>query len=270
MYDKRGDMSEDNTISRTRRSIVSKKQVLFVGETWNVVKIHTKGFDVVALGGYDDFSDYFKAPMSKYDDIEVSHIPNHLVLSCFPQTLEQLKKFDVVIISDCGRNTLTMYPDMFKVPMGPDRVRLLADYVRDGGSLIMSGGYVCFQGYQGKGNYHGSAVEEILPVNILDRDDRVERTDGVKINVTNGDHPILRGIPEEWPKFLGYQQIKPKKGSEVLATVGDNDPFIVVGESGEGRAMAFASDMCPHWGTDFAKWDYYGQFWYQAIQWLTE
>ena len=247
---------------------MGNKQVLLVGETWNVVKLHTKGFDVVALGGFDDYSVYFKEPMKKYDDLGISHIPNHLVLSQFPQTLEQLNKFDVVIISDCGRNTLTMYPDMFTVPMGPDRVKLIADYVRDGGALIMVGGYVDFQGFQGKGNYHGSAIEEVLPVNILDRDDRIERTDGVDVKVTKTDHPILRGIPEPWPLFLGYQKIIPKNGSEVLATIGDGDPFIIVGESGKGRSMAFASDMCPHWGTEFVKWDFYGQFWYQAIQWL--
>ncbi|NLJ80446.1 MAG: cytoplasmic protein [Firmicutes bacterium] len=248
---------------------MSKKRVLFVGETWSVIKLHTKGFDVVALGGYEDYSSYFTEPMKEFEDIEISHIPNHLVMGQFPQTPEQLKLFDVVIISDCGRNTLTMYPDMFTVPMGPDRVQLIADYVRKGGSLIMVGGYLNYQGYQGKGNYHGSAIEEVLPVDILDRDDRVERTDGVRVNVLKPDHPVLKGIPKEWPLFLGYHEIIPKKGSEVLASV-DDDPFIVVGEIEKGRSMAFGSDMCPHWGEDFVKWDYYGQFWYQAIQWLTK
>lgn len=248
---------------------MGKKRVLFVGETWNVVKLHTKGFDVVALGGYDDYSVYFTEPMSKFEDIAIVHIPNHLVLSQFPQTTEQLRKFDVIIISDCGRNTLTMYPDMFTVPMGPDRVQLIAEYVREGGALIMPGGYVNFQGYQGKGNYHGSAIEEVLPVNILARDDRVERTDGVDVKIVEVEHPILKGIPTEWPKFLGYQTVIPKEDSTVLATIGGS-PLIVVGEAGKGRSMAFASDMCPHWGMDFAGWEYYGQFWYQAIQWLSK
>lgn len=233
-----------------------------------MTKFHTKGFDVVPLGGYEDFSVYFKEPMDEFDDIEVSHIPNHMVLSAFPQKMEQLNKFDVVIISDCGRNTLTMYPDMFKVPMGENRVKLIADYVCQGGSLIMTGGYVDFQGFQGKGNYHGSEIEEVLPVNIMDRDDRVERTDGAEVKLTKSEHSILEDIPETWPKFLGYQKILPKEDSEVLALIGD-DPLIVIGESGKGKSMAFATDLAPHWGTDFVKWDYYAKFWYQAIQWLT-
>lgn len=248
---------------------MQKKQVLLVGETWNVTKFHTKGFDVVPLGGYEDFSVYFKEPMNKFEDIEVSHIPNHMVLSAFPQKIEQLNKFDVIIISDCGRNTLTMYPDMFKVPMGENRVKLIADYVRQGGSLIMTGGYVDFQGFQGKGNYHGSEIEKVLPVDIMDRDDRVERTDGTKVKVTKGQHPILKDIPKEWPSFLGYQKILPNENSEVLALIGDDDPLIVIGESGKGKSMAFSTDLAPHWGTDFVKWEYYDKFWYQAIQWLT-
>src|SRR6056297_1401406 len=105
---------------------MAQKNVLLVGETWIVTKFHTKGFDVVPLGGYEDFSVYFKEPMKKFDDIEISHIPNHMVLNAFPQKMEDLKKFDVIIISDCGRNTLTMYPDMFTVPMGVDKVKLVA------------------------------------------------------------------------------------------------------------------------------------------------
>lgn len=133
----------------------------------------------------------------------------------------------------------------------------------------MTGGYVDFQGFQGKGNYHGSEIEEVLPVNIMDKDDRVERTDGTEVAISNENHPILKGIPKTWPKFLGYQKLMPKDNSEVLATIGDNDPLIIIGEAEKGKSMAFATDLAPHWGTDFVKWEYYGKFWYQVIQWLT-
>jgi len=250
---------------------MADKHVLFVGETWTVTKFHTKGFDVVSLGGFDDFSVYLKNGLAPYDDIKITHIPNHLVLSAFPQTMEQISKFDVVIISDCGRNTLTMYPDMFKVPMGPNRVKLIADYVKNGGSLIMIGGYVDFQGIQGKGNYHGSEIEEVLPVNIMETDDRIEGVEGVKPEVLNSDHPILKGIEKDWPAFLGYQRVFPKEGSDVLASIGESkDAFIVVGKAGKGKSMAFTSDLAPHWGTDFVTWKDYGKFWYNAICWLAE
>jgi uncharacterized membrane protein len=249
---------------------MTKRRVLLAGETWSVVRIHTKGFDVVELGSFEDFSVHFKEPMKQFPEIEITHIPNHLVVSTFPTTVAELASYDTVILSDCGRNTLTMYPNMFQVPMGPDRVSVIADYVRQGGSLIMVGGWVCFQGFQGKGNYHGSAIEEVLPVNISATDDRVETTQGAAVEVREGEHPVLRGIPRTWPQFLGYQRVSPKKESRVLATIGGTDPLIVVGQAGRGRSMAFSSDLAPHWGTDFVKWSHYGAFWKQAIEWLAE
>jgi uncharacterized membrane protein len=250
---------------------MAQKNVLFVGETWTVTKFHTKGFDVIPLGGFEDFSVYLKKGLAPFQDINITHIPNHLVLSAYPQTIEQISKFDVVIISDCGRNTLAMYPDMFKVPMGPNKVKLTADYVRKGGSLIMVGGYVDFQGFQGKGNYHGSEIEGVLPVNIMETDDRIECTEGVKPKVIKGDHKILKDISNDWPKFLGYQRVFPKADSEVLATIGEKeDAFIIVGKAGKGKSMAFTSDLAPHWGTDFVAWKDYGKFWYKAINWLAE
>jgi uncharacterized membrane protein len=247
---------------------MATRKVLLVGETWTVTRIHTKGFDVVELGGYEDFSVFFRDAMRKDPEVEVTHIPNHLVTSTFPTTVEALRAYDVVIISDCGRNNLTMYPNMFVVPMGPDRVQVVADYVRQGGALVMAGGWLSFQGYQAKAGYHGSAIEEVLPVEISPFDDRVETTQGAPVQVVRGDHVVLEGIPEDWPQFLGYQRVVPKAGAEVLAFVGSGDPLITVWSAGAGRAMAFTSDLAPHWGTDFVKWDHYAAFWSKAIAWL--
>jgi uncharacterized membrane protein len=105
-------------------------------------------------------------------------------------------------------------------------------------------------------------------VNILPTDDRVETTQGAAVEVLEAGHPILRGLPEAWPAFLGYQKVLPKEGSTVLASVGGGDPLIVVWQVGRGRSMAFTSDIAPHWGTDFVKWSHYAAFWNQAIQWL--
>jgi uncharacterized membrane protein len=247
---------------------MARRRVLLIGETWTVTRIHTKGFDVVELGGYEDFSTFFRDALRSFPEVEVTHIPNHLVMSSLPTTVEELRQFDVVVISDCGRNTLTMYPNMFVVPMGPDRVRVIADYVRQGGSLIMAGGYLSFQGYQAKANYHGSAIEDVLPVTISVTDDRVEATEGAVVQVLHGEHAVLAGIPDAWPKFLGYQRVAAKAGADVLAVIGDGDPFIAVWSVGSGRAMAFTSDLAPHWGTDFVTWEHYGTFWNQAIAWL--
>ena len=95
--------------------------------------------------------------------------------------------------------------------MGPDRVAMIADYVRQGGSLIMAGGWVDFQGFQAKGNYHGSAIEEILPVGILPVDDRVETTQGAAVKVLDSDHPVLRGSPRAGRSFSVIRRSCPRR-----------------------------------------------------------
>ena len=47
------------------------------------------------------------------------------------------------------------------------------------------------------------------------------------------------------------------------------DPFLVVGEHGQGRVGAFASDCSPHWGSpEFMAWPSYAPFWANLIDWL--
>ncbi|NSW76654.1 MAG: cytoplasmic protein [Candidatus Atribacteria bacterium] len=245
-------------------------KVLLVGETWIVLKFHVKGFDVVPLGGYEDFSRWFREALKAYPDVEVIHMPNHVALSAFPHTVDELKTYDVVILSDTGCNTLTFYPDFFQVPMGPDKLSVVREFVEQGGGLVMCGGWMSFQGVRAIANYHGSAIEEVSPVSLLRDDDRVETTAGVKPAVLLPEHPVVRGIPpQEWPLFLGYNRLQLKGGAICVASCGE-DTFIAVWEYGKGRTMAFASDLAPHWGNAFVEWKYYAQFWYQTIKWLAK
>ena len=245
-----------------------KIKVLLVGETWFVLKMHIKGFDMVPLGGYEDFGVWFMEAISKFDDIEAIHMPNHIALTSFPKTIDEISKYDVIILSDCGKNTLLLYPQMFTVPMGPDRLELIKEYVENGGAFIMGGGWNSFQGIRGIPGYHGTVIEEILPVEIQISDDRVEKPQGIYPTIVNKDHPIFNGLPDEWPMFLGYNRVIAKQNSELLATF-DNDPFISVGEYGKGKTMAFTSDLSKHWGTDFISWKGYADFWHNAVLWLS-
>lgn len=266
-------MGKDNLLLKggsKKMSAQKKVKVLLVGETWIVSKFHIKGFDVVPLGGFEDFATWFKDAMKSFPDLELTHMPNHIALTLFPNNLAELQKYDVIILSDVGRNTLTFYPDMFKVPMGPDKLKLIQEFVKNGGGLSMCGGWMSFQGFRSMANYHNSPMEEILPVSLYEGDDRVETTEGMKPKIVK-DHSILQGIPKtEWPAFLGYNRLMAKDNTELIATIGEKDVFIALGEHGKGRTMAFASDLAPHWGCDFVRWQYYGTFWYQSIKWLAQ
>ena len=57
---------------------------------------------------------------------------------------------------------------------------------------MMVGGYLSFQGINGAARFRGTSIEEILPVNILPYDDRIEIPQGFEIEVgSSGSHTIL-------------------------------------------------------------------------------
>ena len=114
-----------------------------------------------------------------------------------------------------------------------------------------------FQGIEGKARYHGTPVEEALPVIIESGDDRCEAPQGVKPHVVFANHPIVAGLPRSWPRLLGYNRFSPKPRSSIVAQVGE-DPLIVAGAFGKGRSVAFASDCGPHWAPpEFVDWEGY-------------
>ena len=159
-------------------------RVLFAGEGWASLQLNIKGFDIFHLGGFQDFGRWFRNALSGFSDVEVVHMPNYVAFNDFPRSVEELKKFDVVVLSDIGSNTLVLYPEFFKVPMGPNRLKVIRDYVKAGGGLVMSGGWNSFSGEMGIARYHGTPVEEALPVEISQWDDRVETPEGVGLHFT--------------------------------------------------------------------------------------
>ncbi len=247
--------------------MAEKTRVLLVGETWTVLTLQIKGFDLFPLGGFENFGVWFMEAMGKFDDIQAEHMPNHIALTSFPSTLEQINKYDVVIFSDCGKNTISLYPEMFTVPMGPDRLELVKEFVEKGGAFVMAGGWNSYQGLRGIPGYHGTVIEEILPVDIQSSDDRVEKPQGIQPVIKEPGHPLFRGLPQKWPIFMGYNKVMLKSQAELLATIGA-DPFIAVWSVGRGKTMAFTSDLAKHWGTDFIAWEGYADFWHNALLWL--
>jgi uncharacterized membrane protein len=150
----------------------------------------------------------------------------------------------------------------------PNRLRLIQHYVEQGGGFAMIGGYTSFGGFDGKGHYHGTPIEEILPVEIAPYDDRVEAPEGIRPVAIKPGHPTLAGVEGPWPVFLGYNRLKPKPNAETVLEH-DGHPILVLGSYGRGRTAAFASDLWPHWATsEFTNWPHYRRFWRQLVAWL--
>ncbi|GGJ01547.1 hypothetical protein GCM10008995_09180 [Halobellus salinus] len=132
----------------------------------------------------------------------------------------------------------------------------------------MVGGYLSFQGINGRANYAGTAVEGILPNTMERGDDRVERPDGAYPEVVVADHPVVSEIDDGWPDFLGYNRFEVDGDAEEVVRI-DEDPLLAVGTHGDGRSAAFASDCAPHWGPmEFVEWDGYRRLWADTVTWL--
>jgi uncharacterized membrane protein len=149
----------------------------------------------------------------------------------------------------------------------PNRIDSIVEYVRNGGGLVMIGGYLSFSGFEAKAAFNRTAIPSVLPANMVDGDDRVERPEGVSVTIDKRDHPILSGISGEWPAFLGYNRLTQREGYDPIATVGD-DVFLAAGTFASGRSVVFASDCGPHWGPpEFLQWRHYHTLWKNIMEW---
>jgi uncharacterized membrane protein len=241
--------------------------VLLAGESWITTSTHLKGFDFFSSTHYATGGDFLIAAL-RAGGMKVTHLPSHDAAKSFPLELGKLQEFSVIILSDIGSNTLLLPPEVFlEGKRVPNRLQLLKEYVSQGGGLVMAGGYLSFQGIYGAARYHRTPIEEVLPVAMLSTDDRLEKPEGVIPLVTGSNHRITRGIDQDWPYLLGFNEVKAKEGAEVLATVGEH-PLLVAGSFGKGRAVAWTSDVGPHWcPKDFVDWPGYHRLWQQIVGW---
>lgn len=236
--------------------------VLLAGESWVTVEMEIKGRNVITDSGYDEAADRFIATLDTIG-ADVTYQPCHVAAQDFPRTLTELNQYDVVVLSDIGADTLQITPEVANGETDVDRCALLAEYVREGGALGMVGGYMSFGGKGGQARYANTPIADALPVEIARADDRVETPSGAT--------PTNRGVPNadlpaEWPHVLGYNQFTADPDAEVWATVND-DPFVVVGDYGDGSAFAFATDCAPHWAPEtFLEWDHLPTLWTRIIE----
>jgi uncharacterized membrane protein len=254
----------------------AKKRVLLAGESWTSTSTHIKGFDQFATVNFHLGAEPLVEALAG-SLFELVYMKAHEAAAEFPLSIEGLAPFDAVILSDIGANTLLLHPDVwFRGQPVPNRLRLLREWVAGGGGLMMIGGYYSFQGINAGARYHGTPVEEVLPVDCLPYDDRIEVPEGFRAELLSPDHPILRGMDGEWPLLLGCNEVKLKNRPDVemLAKLPEEQgghPLLVTGSYGSGRTLAWTSDIGPHWLPQrFADWPGYARLWRQALAWLTD
>lgn len=243
-------------------------RVLLAGESWTIHEIHQKGFDHFTSTSFGTGADAFIAAAAEHG-IEVEQMYGHDVPAKFPRTVEGLSEFDVIIISDIGANSFLLTPETWKSGTpSANSLRALTEWTRAGGGLMMAGGYLSFQGINATANFARSPLAEVLPVQMLQVDDRVETPEGAQV-VADPSHPLgklLLGAPD----LLGYNETHPLPDARVAATVA-GDVLLSTREVGVGRTLAWTSDIGPHWCPQtFLDWDGFSPLVAGMLNWLAK
>ena len=248
------------------------KKILLVGESWISNAPHFKGFDQFTSTTFHLGAEELISSINS-SKFEIEYMTSHDAAKDFPSEIEQLQKYDSIIFSDVGSNTLLLHPDVWiNGETFPNRLKLVKQYVESGGSFLMVGGYLSFQGINGSARYKSTPIEDLLPVDILPYDDRIEVPEGFRINIQNDHHQILNELTGKWPPLLGFNEVKASFGSQTLISVpkeAGSHPLLVIGKCGSGKTMAWMSDIGPHWvSKEFLMWEGYKILWNQIIEWL--
>lgn len=255
---------------------MKKTRVLLVGESWVSSATHYKGFDHFVSTTFHLGAEPL-AEALRESPFDLEWMKAHEVAENFPSKLEELSQYGAIILSDIGSNSFLLSPDVWlHGKPSPNRLKLLKQWTAQGGGLVMVGGYLTFQGIDGRARWHRTPVEDVLPVTCLPYDDRIEIPEGFSAVVTAGaDHPVLAGISGEWPLLLGVNQVatKSQQGVEVLARLPDEEgghPLLVTGTFGKGRTVAWTSDIGPHWlPATFSAWPGYAALWRNILGWVS-
>ncbi|MGD9126389.1 MAG: glutamine amidotransferase [Planctomycetia bacterium] len=170
------------------------------------------------------------------------------------------------LAQDYGLYVLSDYPAA-RWPTG--MLTHLAEAVRNGASLAMFGGWESYYGLLGE--YHDTALADILPVVMAKEDDRRNFAQPCLVRCNDPNHPITAGLPWHSPPCIGGLNVfRPKTNATQLlsavrcsVTLGEEGyvmkseevfPLLVVGNCMNGRTIALATDVAPHWVGGFVDW----------------
>ena len=251
-----------------------KNKILLVGETSVSNSIHYKGWEEFISTNY-----HFEAEelINSIDNtkFDIDYLKGHEASEYFPCNIDSIIKYSAIIFSDIGSNSILLHPKVWrKGETYPNRLQLVKEYVELGGSFLMVGGYLSYQGINGSARYKNTPIEEILPVEIKPYDDRIEIPQGFRIKIEKEEHEILNGLKGNWPPLLGINEVVASKGSQTIISLPKelgSHPLLVTGKHGLGKTMAWTSDIGLHWvSKEFMLWSGYKKLWNQIFIWLVK
>jgi uncharacterized membrane protein len=248
------------------------KRILLAGETFAISQSVSIGYDTLRSNAYANGAQHFLAAMSG-SGYEIEHLASERCEAEFPRHLQELSKYSGIILSDIGALSLLFSAETRAGNPSPNRLVLLHDWVKQGGGLMMAGGYNSFQGMMGTARYHDTPVEDCLPVSCSPFADGLEAPEGLAPYVA-ADHPIVKGLDQSWPPVLGLNKVVLRSGDDcqmltAAAYRGKQHPLLAIRHFGEGRSLAWMSDIGPHWmSQEFMKCPTYGKLMRNMVAWI--
>jgi len=190
----------------------------------------------------------------------------------FPRAPKDFDAYAAVVLSDVGALPLLLTPAAKAGLPDVNRLDSLRRWVEGGGGLMMAGGYMSFQGADGLARFHGTPVEDCLPVECRPHADGLEIPEGQAPTVCEPGHPALADVPQPWPVVLGLNLVSLRPGSRLLARCdyrGASYPLLAVRDYGKGRTLAWTTDIGPHWlSRPFLDWPGYRPLAANLIRWI--
>lgn len=249
------------------------KPVLLAGETFHVTSFAAKGLEVGASSRYSNGATRWIKALAAHG-VDVVQIGGERCEADFPKSLDELAGYSAVVISDVGALSLLYTPETRIGRRSVNRLELLRRWVEQGGGLMMAGGYTGFQGMDGSAMFHGTAIEECLPIDIAAGPDGLEAPEGLDPAVVDADHPVLTGVPQQFPFVLGMNRVVERAGVGArtplrCTTRGRDLPLLSTRDYGKGRSLTWTTDIGPHWlSEDFMQWSGYDRLMSNMVFWL--
>ncbi len=195
--------------------------------------------------------------------------------SGYPQTVEALCAYDAVVLANLQADQLTR-----------SQLEATRAFVgKRGGGLLVLGAHAFL-----REGFRGTAIEEVLPLDLSDRAGRaVPAADGShgfnRVGLTSAGemHPVMQiganaaETRKRWDAMPALASAAPlggpRPGATVLAVVGgsggDTRPLVAVQRYGAGRSMVFTGEASWRWRMQLPAADKsYDTFWRQALRWL--